>query len=139
MQIVKPVNGRGYVVQDKIQNNLLFSFRKLFPNSTNEYYDLSQIIVNKKLASVTKYPVGTMIYLFKCIRKDKTSNEVILYQESYVSKNLCKNISLKYLNKNGFMNYIENQTSSKVSHSSKKFILKELKIKNWLKHLTMTY
>ncbi|ASZ09284.1 hypothetical protein CK556_02935 [Mesoplasma chauliocola] len=120
LQIVKPVNGKGYVVQEKIQNNLLFSFRELFPNSINRYYELKELTIDKKLSKETNFYEGTQVYSFKCIRKDKDSNEVILYQESIVPKNIYKKLSLNYLNENGLMKFVENETSSKVSHSSKK-------------------
>ncbi|AVN60517.1 hypothetical protein CG007_02800 [Mesoplasma entomophilum] len=125
LQIVKPVNGKGYVVQEKIQNNLLFSFRELFPNAINRYYELKETIVDSKLSKLTNFYEGTEVYFFKCVRKDKDTHEVILYQESYVPKSIYKNLTLNYLNENGLMKFIEHETPSKVSHSSKKIYSEE--------------
>ncbi|AVN62531.1 hypothetical protein CG001_02735 [Mesoplasma coleopterae] len=132
LQIVKPVNGKGYVVQEKIQNNLLFSFRELFPNSINKYYDLKEIKVDKEISKLTNFYEGTDVYFFKCLRKDKDTNEVILYQESYVPKSIYKNLTLNYLNENGLMKFVEQETPSKVSHSSKKIYFEEANNKEFL-------
>ncbi|AGY41612.1 GntR-family transcriptional regulator [Mesoplasma florum W37] len=126
LKIVKAVNGKGYVVQDKIKNNLLFSFRELFPNSTNTYYDLKEILITEELSKKTNFYVGSKVVHFKCLRKNKDSKEIILYQESMVPKNLCNDLRLDYLNHYGFMKYIEEKTSSKVSHSSKKIYFENI-------------
>ncbi|AUB31582.1 GntR family transcriptional regulator [Spiroplasma floricola] len=119
LQIVKSVNGKGFVVQDKISNNLLFSFRELFPGSKSIYTDFEELICDALLAHESGYQINERLIKFKCFRKTE-KNELILFQESYIKKEKFKNLTLKDLNQEGLMYFIEKKTSSIVSHSSKK-------------------
>ncbi|AGR42199.1 GntR family transcriptional regulator [Spiroplasma diminutum] len=118
LKIVKSVNGKGFVVQDKLSNNLLFSFRELFPGSKNEYYDLIEVTCDKNISQLTGFQEGIKLFHFKCLRKTK-ENENILYQESYISKSKFKNLTIDQLNQNGLMLFIEQNSNIIVSHSSK--------------------
>ncbi|ALD66489.1 GntR family transcriptional regulator [Spiroplasma cantharicola] len=118
LQIVKSINGKGFVVQDKISNNLLFSFRELFPGSKNKYYDLVEITCNKQLSKMTGFQEGKKLLYFKCLRKTNT-DEIILYQESYILRDKFKSITIEKLNESGLMLWIENNSNSIISHSSK--------------------
>ncbi|WP_339030848.1 MULTISPECIES: GntR family transcriptional regulator [unclassified Spiroplasma] len=118
LKIVKSINGKGFVVQDKISNNLLFSFRELFPGSNNKYYDLVEIVCSKELAKVSGFQENRKLWHFKCLRKTNT-NEVILYQESYILKDKFRNVTIEKLNESGLMFLIEKHSNSIISHSSK--------------------
>ncbi|AKU79694.1 GntR family transcriptional regulator [Spiroplasma turonicum] len=119
LKIVKAVNGKGFVVQDKIKNNLFFSFRELFPNSINNYISFEEINCDNILSKESGYQVGERLYKFKCVRKWNTK-DTILFQVSYVKKAKYKGLTLPILNKNGLMFFIENNTNFVISHSSKK-------------------
>ncbi|AKX34078.1 hypothetical protein SLITO_v1c04250 [Spiroplasma litorale] len=121
LKIVKPVNGKGFVVQDKITNNLLFSFRELFPDSINKYIYFSEVICDKNLSLESGYLENSILYKIKCIRWSN-SNKIILFQISYVLKDKYLGLTLKLLNEKGLMNFIENKTNSIVSHATKKIL-----------------
>ncbi|QHX36730.1 GntR family transcriptional regulator [Spiroplasma sp. BIUS-1] len=119
LKIVKPVNGKGFVVQDKISNNLLFSFRELFPGSESVYTSIEEVICSKEIKEKSGYLLGSRLFKFRCVRKTK-EKDLILFQESFVPEEKFKNLSLDVLNEIGLMQFIEKNTSSIVSHSSKK-------------------
>ncbi|AUM62728.1 GntR family transcriptional regulator [Spiroplasma monobiae] len=119
LQIVKSVNGKGFVVQDKISNNLLFSFRELFPGSNSVYTNLEELKCDINLSRTTGFQVNDDLLRIKCIRKT-FEGELILFQESLIKRDKFKNLSLDVLNENGLMHFIENKTKLIVSHSAKK-------------------
>ncbi|WP_338984356.1 GntR family transcriptional regulator [Spiroplasma endosymbiont of Diplazon laetatorius] len=119
LQIVKSVNGKGFVVQDKASNNLLFSFRELFPGSSSIYSEITEITCDKELMKKSGYLTGSKLFKFRCIRRTQ-EGELILFQESLVPKDKFKNLSTDILNQFGLLHFIENNTNSIVSHSSKK-------------------
>ncbi len=119
LQIVKAVNGKGFIVQDKVANNLLFSFRELFPGSKNIYKDFIEVVCDQEISKLTGYQVGQRIIKYKCVRFT-LENELILFQESYLAKEKFKNLTLDDLNNHGLIYFIENKSKSILSHSSKK-------------------
>ncbi|ASP28195.1 hypothetical protein SCORR_v1c04210 [Spiroplasma corruscae] len=119
LKIVKSVNGKGFVVQDKIKNNLLFSFRELFPDSINKYTYFNEINCDTKFSKISGYQEGSVLLEFHCTRMSN-DKKVILFQISYLLKEKFIGLTLEKLNNNGLMHYIENNTNSIVSHATKK-------------------
>ncbi|WP_283272567.1 GntR family transcriptional regulator [Spiroplasma sp. SV19] len=121
LQLVKAVNGKGFVVMDKLTNNNLFSFRELYPNAISSYYAFKIHEMNSKFKNLFNIKTNHKFLHFKCNRK--IDDKIIVYQESFLNLNYFQSFNEKYLKDNGLFKYIENITKLKISHVSKKFFI----------------
>ncbi|WP_027062981.1 GntR family transcriptional regulator [Mesoplasma seiffertii] len=117
LKLVESVPGKGFVVTKKSKTNQLFSFRELFPNSVSEFYDLEEVYVDKTLSKQSGFYPGSTVYKFKS--KRYVDNKIMIYQESWLNKEIFKNISLDYLKEFGLMKYVDEKSAVKVSHCLK--------------------
>ncbi|ATZ16052.1 GntR family trehalose operon transcriptional repressor/GntR family mannosyl-D-glycerate transport/metabolism transcriptional repressor [Entomoplasma freundtii] len=118
LQLVTPMAGKGFLVQEKNQNNVLFSFRELFPQATNHYFGFEEVVVDYLLQKKTGFTLGDELFCYSCERYDEHQN-LILFQVSYVPKRLYKKLTLEHLKKYGLMHYIEKESNFILGYATK--------------------